>query len=265
MGARLGWLPEEFPEPRHGTAWPNLDPTLLERPVPLHFTVREYLLELLAGGLQVGDQLPTELELMERFGVSRTPVQRALHDLVNAGVIRRRPGKGTFVAEPRIEQDLRRLTGFVEDMEALKLVPSVKVIGVQPIRADERVARHLDCSVGTEVTHIQRVRLANDEPISFDDTFLPSELGRHIARENLEVDPIFSLLEHKYGVQLAEAQYVIEAAVADATTAKHLKAKLGAPILEIERTSYATTGKPVDYERLYYRGDRIRYRMLLKR
>lgn len=248
--------------PRHAV----IESLLRDRPVALHFKVREYILGRLAtGALRPGEQVPTEAELVQLFGVSRPTVRQALTDLVNAGVIYRRPGLGTFVAEPRIEQELQRLTGFVEDMQALGLQPSARVVKIETTRVTDEIARHLDLVPGEAVTHVQRVRLANDQPVSFDDTYLPKDLGQRIAGEDLEVYPIFALLEEKYGLKLREAEYVVEASSADRVTARHLGLRVGQPIFLIERTSYSMDGRPVDYERLYYRGDRVRYRMRLRR
>lgn len=243
-----------------------MDTTRLEHRVLLHEQVRDWVLaEFATGRLKPGDQVPTEVELTRKFGVSRTTVRQALQELVNAGLVNRQPGRGSYVSQPRMEQELLRLTGFVEDMRALGFEATARPVVIETLPADEIVARQLGLEAGDVVTHIQRVRLANNEPISFDDTFLPKDLGDRIAQENLAADPIFSLLEEKYGVSLGEADYVVEASSASSMIAKHLNVRVGAPILLIERTTYASDGRPVDFERLYYRGERVRYRMRLRR
>ena len=84
-------------------------------------------------------------------------------------------------------------------------------------------------------------------------------MGRQIVRNDLRVLPIFTLLEEKYGIPLTEAEYSLEAATASADVAKALEVSEGAPIFRIERTSFTTGGKPIDYEMLSYRGDLIRF------
>jgi GntR family transcriptional regulator len=81
------------------------------------------------GELKVGDQLPTEDSLVARFGVSRITVRRAIQNLVSRGLVEIRRGKGTFVASPKITQELTELSGFVEDMHALGRKPTARVIG----------------------------------------------------------------------------------------------------------------------------------------
>ncbi|HEV2122437.1 MAG TPA: GntR family transcriptional regulator [Chloroflexota bacterium] len=236
------------------------------RRVPLYAQILEALRrEILDGVLQPGDQMPTEPELMERFGVSRITVRQALAELVHQGLLYRRSGKGTFVTHPKIEQELYALTGFVEDMVALGMKASARVVSVERVPADATVARQLEMAVGSMVMRLERVRLGNEEPLSFDVTFLPPALGERVAREDLSVHPIFALLEDKYGIPLGYADYRIHATSADRTVARHLEISRGAPVLLIERMTYGESGTPLDYERLYYRGDRVSYRMRLSR
>jgi len=223
---------------------------------PLYSRVEAVLAgEIADGGLKVGDQLPTEDNLIARFGVSRITVRRAIQNLVSRGLVEIRRGKGTFVAAPKITQDLKELSGFVEDMHALGRKPTARVVGKEIVTADATVAHQLALTKGEHVVRIRRVRLADGIPLSFDETYLPLEIGKKILTNDLKVEPIFSLLERKYGVPLIEAEYKLDAVEAEAEVAAALKVKRRSPIFRIERTSYSTGSRPVDYERLHYRGD----------
>src|SRR5580692_2297204 len=215
--------------------------------------------EITDGNLRVGDQLPTEDSLVARFEVSRITVRRAIQNLVSRGLVEIRRGKGTFVAAPKITQELTELSGFVEDMQAIGRKPTARVIGKEVVTADTTVAHHLALTKGERVVRIRRVRLADGVPLSFDETYLPLEIGRKIITNNLKVEPIFSLLERKYDVPLLEAEYKLDAVAAENEVASSLKVKPGSPIFRIERTSYSTGSRPVDYETLYYRGDLVRF------
>ena len=215
--------------------------------------------EISDGVLKVGDQLPTEDILIERFEVSRITVRRAIQNLVGRGLVEIHRGKGTFVAAPKMTQELTELSGFVEDMHALGRKPTARVISKEVVTADTAVANHLALTKGERVVRIRRVRLADGVPLSFDETFLPLEIGKKIVTNNLKVEPIFSLLESKYDIPLIEAEYKLEALAADAEVASALRVKQGSPIFRIERTSYSTGNRPVDYEKLYYRGDLVRF------
>jgi GntR family transcriptional regulator len=213
--------------------------------------------EINDGTLAVGEQLPTEDELIHRFDVSRITVRRAIQNLVARGLVEIRRGKGTFVASPKITQELTELTGFVEDMKALGRNPSARLLEKTVVAADKMVAGHLSLAKGERVVRILRIRLADDVPVSFDETYLPLDIGKRIITNNLKVEPIFSLLEKKYNIPLIEADYKLEAIAADSGVARALRVKLGSPVFRIERTSYTEGARPVDFERLHYRGDLI--------
>jgi GntR family transcriptional regulator len=226
---------------------------------PLYLRVETVLASEIADGtLKVGDQLLTEDSLIERFEVSRITVRRAIQNLVSRGLVEIRRGKGTFVAAPKLMQELTEL-GFVEDMHALGRKPTVRVLGKEIVTANKTVAGHLALTKGERVVRIRRVRLADGVPLSFDETFLPLEIGKKIITNNLKVEPIFSLLERKYDVPLIEAEYKLEAVGAEAEVAAALRVRQGSPIFRIERTSYSTGNRPVDYEKLHYRGDLVRF------
>jgi GntR family transcriptional regulator len=215
--------------------------------------------EIADGVLKVGDQLPTEDILIARFEVSRITIRRAIQNLVGRGLVEIRRGNGTFVAAPKMTQELTELSGFVEDMHALGRKPTARVISKEIVTADTTVASHLALTKGQRVVRIRRVRLADGVPLSFDETFLPLEIGKKIITNNLKVEPIFSLLERKYDIPLIEAEYKLDAIAAEAEVASALRVKQGSPIFRIERTSYSTGNRPVDYEKLYYRGDLVRF------
>jgi GntR family transcriptional regulator len=144
-------------------------------------------------------------------------------------------------------------------MQALGRQATAKVLDQQVVAANQLVARRLALPQGTSVVRIQRVRLADGMPLSFDETYLPKELGEKVMADNLETEPIFSLLERKYNTPLMEAEYQLEAICADATVARALCIGVGSAIFLIERTSYSIGHRPVDYEKLHYRGDQIRF------
>jgi GntR family transcriptional regulator len=226
----------------------------------LYAQVEEALVtEIARGEYRPGDQLPTEDALLQRFQVSRITVRRAIQNLVRRDLLEIRRGLGTFVRSPRIEAELTKLTGFVEDMHAVGRKATAQVVSQGVIAASARVAERLQLAKGTKVMHIKRVRLADDTPISFDETYLPLALGKQIVRNDLRRRPIFTLLEEEYGVPLVEADYELEAVIASEAVAEALQIRAGSPIFRIERTSMTVGNKPVDYEVLSYRGDLVRF------
>jgi GntR family transcriptional regulator len=234
--------------------------------VPLYGRVEEVLAsEIARGDLQPEDRLPSEEELLKRFDVSRITVRRAIQNLIQRGMVEIRRGHGTYVLAPRISQDLTKLSGFVEDMDTHGRKATARVLSQQVVAAHASVARQLGISKGTRVMRIERVRLADSIPMSFDETYLPLEIGQKIVSNDLRSKPIFTLLEKKYGIPLIEAEYKLEAALASEHVAEALEIAAGEPIFRIERTSFTEGGRPIDYELLSYRSDLIRFVTRLKR
>ena len=221
--------------------------------------------EIGQGEYRPGDQLPTEDELLQRFDVSRITVRRAVQNLVHRGLLEIRRGRGTFVVEPRIEAELTKLSGFVEDMNAAGRRASARVVSQGIVSATSRIAERLQLARGTRVMRIERVRFADEVPVSFDETCLPLVLGRKIVSHDLRIHPIFTLLEDEYGVPLLEADYELKAVTASKMVAEVLQVKIGSPIFQIERTSKTTDHEPIDYEVLSYRGDLVRFVTKLSR
>jgi GntR family transcriptional regulator len=234
--------------------------------LPFYARVESAMTEAIADGTwPPGTQLPAEEGLMERFQVSRTTVRKAVQNLAGRGLVEIRRGKGTYVTEPRITQELTELSGFVEDMQAQGRVASARVVDKQVVPASQEVARQLGVAAGTLVVCIERVRLADGVALSFDETYLPAQIGAKIMADDLETEPIFSLLEQKYAIALVEAVYQLEAVLAPERVARFLGIAPKDPIFLIERTSYSANRTPVDYEKLYYRGDLVRFKTTLAR
>jgi GntR family transcriptional regulator len=234
--------------------------------MPLYAQVEAALAASIADGtLEPGAQLPPEDSLTERFGVSRTTIRQTVQNLARRGLVEIRRGKGTFVTEPKITQELTELSGFVEDMEALGRLATARVLSQEAVPAGKEVAERLGVAPRAKVVRIRRVRLADGAPLSFDETWLPRELGEKVLGHDLQTEPIFSLLERKYDTPLVEAEYRLESVVATPLVAQALAVSPGSPIFLIERTSFTADHRPVDYEKLHYRGDRIRFVTRLQR
>src|ERR1700741_1697327 len=228
--------------------------------MPLYAQVEEVLASNIADGtLPPGTRLPAEHSLIERFAVSRTTIREAIQNWIRRGLVEIQRGKGTFVTQPKISQDLTRLTGFVEDMQLLGRTASARLLDQETVPANQTVSRRLGLPLGTLVVRIRRIRLPHNLPFSFDETYLPRELGEKVVQSDLEAEPIFSLLEEKYDTPLTEAEYRLEAICADSIVADALGIDAGSPIFLIERTSYSEGQRPVDYEKLHYRGDQIQF------
>ncbi|HZS00156.1 MAG TPA: GntR family transcriptional regulator [Chloroflexota bacterium] len=235
-------------------------------PTPLYYRLREALRERIQRGeFPPGARLPTEEELCRDYAVSRITVIRALRDLVAEGLIERRQGRGTFVATPVVEQDLLRLTDFVEDMTRAGLTAESCVVGRETVPAPAHVTQALGLPPDTAVLQLCRLRLATGAPIAFDITWLAPTFAPLVADADLEHETIYGILERRHQITVERGEYLIEAVAADAGVAAVLGVGAGAPLLLFHRTSWAADGRVIYHQERYYRGDRVRYRLLLER
>jgi len=221
--------------------------------------------EIERGTYQPGDRLPAESELIQRYGVSRITVRQALDELEAEGLIVRRHGKGTYVAEKRIEQDLVRLTDFVEDMEMAGLAPSSQVLTFTREPTSRAVAEALALPPGEEVVRVDRLRLANGQPIAYDTTCLPLRFGLLLTEEMLAQETIYHTLETRYGIPVEEGTFHITAVKATPEQASLLEVAPSTALLLIQRISCTTGNMPVYVQDRYYRPDRVSYRVSLHR
>src|ERR1700756_1598682 len=137
--------------------------------LPLYAQVETLLAGDIANGTYAsGSRLPNETELVTRYAVSRTTIRQTIQNLIRRGLVEIRRGKGTFVLQPKITQELMELSGFVEDMQSLGRQASARVVDRQIVPAGESVARQLGITAETPLVRIQRVRLADNAPLSFD-------------------------------------------------------------------------------------------------
>jgi len=175
-----------------------------DSPIPLYAQVESILATGIADGtFPPGESVPNEDELIERYAVSRTTIRQTIQNLMRRGLVEIRRGKGTFVLQPKITQELTELSGFVEDMQSLGRQASARLLDKQIVPASKSVARHLAISMGTPVVCIQRVRLADNAPLSFDENLAATRDRRKDPRErSRDGADIFSLLEQKYDTPL---------------------------------------------------------------
>ena len=230
---------------------------------PKYQSVHDALL-LTIKGLPAGTAMPTERELCLTYGVSRATVRQALGQLELEQRIFRRQGKGTFVARPKIEQRLE-LMSHTEGMRERGIVPSSKLIDVRRIPAGLDVGSQLGLSPKAEVLRIERLRLADGDPIAIEVLYLNADRFDGITAALSDNGSLYQLLSSNYGVELASAEETIEAVIAEGRDAALLKCQPGMPLLMLSRRTLDTGGQPTEFVRSLYRGDRYRFQTGLQR
>lgn len=233
---------------------------------PRHERVSSWIRDQIeSGALLENDKLPSENQLGERFGVSRITVRRALQTLESEGLIFRRQGLGSFVADTRLQHGLEHLSDFVEDMEAAGLSPESIVLEEGTEKAGSRVAAALGIEEGTTVYRIDRLRNGNGETLAYDRTWMPMFYAHLLQKKDLEATTIYHVLEEEHGICVCKGKFRIEAINAPNDVAQHLDVPWGRALLLIERTTYSEANQQVYFQQRFYRSDRVAYELELRR
>ncbi|NDJ77115.1 MAG: GntR family transcriptional regulator [Chloroflexi bacterium] len=225
--------------------------------IPFYYQLYEILRgKIVRGEWEPGDMLPTETDLLEQYEVSRSTVRQALDMLVSEGQITRQRGRGSFVAHPTVEQGLSRIISFTEDMRQRGMEPHTEVLSKELVPATAEIATRLKIEAGEELARLERLRLADDEPLSIEEAYLVHKLCPGVLDQDYALYPLRETLSQKYGIRLVYARQNIRAITASKKMANALGIKFAAPLLYIERISFSDKDIPVEFIRFFHRGDR---------
>jgi GntR family transcriptional regulator len=218
--------------------------------------VRDELLDML-DELRVGDSIPSERRLAASLGVSRPTLRHAIDELVREGLLVRRHGSGTYVAESKIALPLT-MTSFSEDMARRGMRPSSEVLSFETISAGAKLGQRLRISPAEPVWAIRRLRLADDVTMAIEFLHVPKRVVPKLKREDLEGHSFYELLRERFGVVVASGVQTIEPTVTSEDEAEMLGVPLHAPAFLFERVTESERGEVVEFVRSVYRGDRYK-------
>ena len=233
--------------------------------IPLYVQIRESLRqEIEQKKLLPGQKLLSEDELASRYGVSRMTVRQGISDLIEEGILYRRHGVGTFVAQPQVVRDHTGLSNFFESAKLKGIEASMRVLIADILPARLKVAKSLALMEGELALHIKTLRYADGIPVTIHDAYVPYKLFPQLLQEDLESKHLWDFME-KYGYRVKRAVQRLEAREADDEISQLLDIEVGSPILYKERTVYADDGTPVEFTHCYNRGDRYSLTVTLYR
>jgi GntR family transcriptional regulator len=242
-------------------ALPRKPPMIVKQPgITAHAQIEDWLADAIAAGqLSPGDKLPTEQDLAAWLGVSRMTLRHALGELAQRGLVTRTVGRagGTFVAEPKLEQDLTTLAGFSEQLRRHGKVAGARVLAAARITASPAAAAALQLPDGAAVYDVRRIRLADGKPIVIEHSQFPADLFPDLLECRLD-GSLYELLADNYGQRPNRARESLEPVVAGVREAEALEVHEGAPLMLVERTAYSRSGLPLEYARDLFRGDRTK-------
>jgi GntR family transcriptional regulator len=230
----------------------SLDP---RSPVPKHLQLRDILVDLIEGELQPEQAIPSERELSERYTVARMTVRQAVDALVVEGRLFKVAGKGTFVAKPKLDLQIR-LTSFTEEMARRGMVAASRTLAFDRLPASGHIARELEVKPGDTIVRYKRLRYADGVPMAVERTYLVDQRVPGLADGEAPAS-LYACLAERYGLVPDWGEDSIEAVAADDELAELLQVRLGGPVLRTERHAY-TGGTLLDYSVLHFRADRYK-------
>lgn len=227
--------------------------------VPLYMQLYAMLSRAVEEGhYKAGEQLPSERELSESFSVSRITSGSAIQELVRAGLAYRVQGKGTFVARPKI-RGLSSFDSFSSDICQRGMVPSSRLISCEKLIPDEEVQERLSLPPEECCFELVRVRLADNEPVAIETTYIPEKLCPGLENEDLERGSLFETFRRRYGLFPTWSEGIFEAAPANEQQAELLELNLGDPVLLIHRVTFDENYVPLEWVHSVYRADRFSF------
>lgn len=239
---------------------------LKNSPIPLHYQLKEIIQEMIENEeLKPGDLLPTERELCEIQGISRMTANKAILSLVNEGLLYREQGRGTFIAEPKISQQLSELKGFTEEMREKGYNTSSKILSfrIKEVTKNNSVILNLDYGKDL-VFEIERLMIIDEEPFVIEKVIIPENLCKNLTIEKLQDNSLYKVLKNDFGYSITKAKQTIEPVMLSEEQCKLLNQKNESLALLFRRTAYIENNIPIEYTKSFYRCDKYKYEVTLK-
>jgi len=236
-----------------------------EAPTPLYLQLKNALVaDIDAGQYKPHERLMSERELGEKFKVSRMTVRQALTEMIREGILYTQVGKGTYVSESKIKQELQTLTGFTQDMAARGAMASGQVLEARIISTTLTFAAIFSVPMNTELVQLSRLRLSDGMPLAIEEAYILHQVCPNILQYDFSNESLYNILATRYNTILVRAEQTMEAGLATPQEAELLEIASPCPVLRIERLSYNEQNTLIEYVRSTYRGDRYKFHTTLQ-
>lgn len=226
-------------------------------PLPLYEQLKRRLQSMVLSWPPSDDRFYTDQQLSDMFSVSRMTVRQAVQDLVDNGYLRRAPGSGTFICNPKVEESFSLTTDFFDQWADSGHMLELKTLHCATEPCSHYVAHQLAIPEGTPVWNVIRLRQLKHVPISMDYRFIPVSIIEYLNPRDIESMSLLDILSKH--IELAYGKLIVESAAAAIDHADYLRLMPGDPILTRRLTYHDTDERPVMSGISYYRADQVRY------
>ncbi len=235
-------------------------------PIPYYYQIVQILREAIQDHEAAPEQrktpFPSETELAEFFQVNRGTIRHALETLEREGLIYREKGRGTFLQRRRVELELTKLCSTTEDLKARGWSPASRLLSISEMTPGLHIQRYLHLREGETVWQIYRLRLADNEPISLQWSYIPRRLAADLDKRDL-AGSLYYILRNDYRIEMKTADQTIRARGATAEEARILQTVENEAVFEITRVTYDQEDRPVEHLDSLWRGDRYDFHVRL--
>lgn len=232
---------------------------------PLYYQLMNIIIEQIQNKkYSINDRLPSERELCDYYNISRSTVRQAILELERDGYIYRVHGKGTFISSEKIKQNLLKFYSFTDEMKKIGKKPKSKVLDFEIIKANLKVSRKMNLEIDTKVYRFTRLRIADDEKMMLETTYLPFDKFSNLTREELEKEALYDILRNKYNIDISSAKEIFQAVITNEKEAELLDYSINMPSILIERTAYSNK-EIIEYTKSIARGDTFKYSVILNK
>ena len=231
---------------------------------PLYYQLAEIIInDIKEKNLQENDRILTEREYCEKYNLSRSTVRQAIAYLEKKGYIYKVQGCGTFVSSRVMKQNLLKFYSFTEEAKKQGKTPSSKILSFKEKKADEKICKELNINKDDKVYELQRLRLADDEVVMYEKTYLLEKKMQGLSKNILLENPLYDILQNRYNISFTKATERFSVLLADENIAEILTIPQGSPIIRLQRWTYAGM-EIIEYTVSLVRGDRFEFEVELE-
>lgn len=236
---------------------------LREIPIPYYYQIEKILEESIKKNeYKVNDYLPSERELSKEFNVSKITIRKALSNLEFKGLIKKVKGKGSIVSDKKIEgRILNKMIGTFNDLVGMGFDVKNKILSNNILKPPAEVRSKLNIDLDEEVLQFERIRLIDNEPYQYSNSFIPIKLIPEFNIDLIINKSLYEVLEHDFSLKINRITRILEASIASALDAKMFKIKEGFPILIFENITYLAGNKPMEFSWNRIRGDLSKFQI----
>ncbi len=227
--------------------------------IALYHQIQQRLLDQIQSGVfKPSEPIPSIQKIAASMGVSQMTVRQAVKSLCELGVIYSRQGKGTFISRIKMERDFRQVLSFSEETRARGATPHSRLISFRMQMPNKETREALTLGPKDKIYRLRRVRFSDSLPMGIECSCLPVKLCPGLLESFDPEDSLYQKLAEQYKIQLMVTKEVIEVAQASDEEAGYLEIAPQSPVFLFTRLSFLESGRPAEYVKSMYRGDRYK-------